>query len=229
MKVEQLVREDNKLASKVLLGLIFSSAGLAILTEQLGVFSAFVVLKPITTILVISLLFSRNFRPLEHYPKLILVGLCFCLAGDTFLLYEKFFVYGLSAFLIGHLFFLRAFSILGGFKFYLIPLLVLVLLTLPIFIWLLPSLGENTIAVAIYMLVLVSMVWQGLCLWQWRSTAFSKAVAVAGVAFMFSDTVIAINKFMLPLPFLQIVILVSYWFSITLLAYSSSQWALMNE
>lgn len=205
-----------------LIPLIIVSAALAILSEQLGHFNSFVLLKPLTTVLVIMLLCVRNEFQLPSYAKLILIGLVFCLLGDSLLLFEQFFVPGLSAFLLGHLIFLRAFSSLGGFKFRALPLLLISMATVAIYLWLLPELGDTRIPVGVYMVVLGTMVWQGICLWLWNPNPFTKMVAFAAILFMISDTIIAVNKFIAPSDYASVAILITYWFSIGFLAYSSN-------
>ena len=54
------------------------------------------VFKPLTTFLIILLVV--RFRNSNSYSKRILLGLIFCLFGDSFLLFENYFIFGLASF-----------------------------------------------------------------------------------------------------------------------------------
>ena len=208
--------------NKFLISAISLSAILAMFCDWHDFQLLFMVLKPLTTILVITLLYQRVKQFDTSYLKLIFAGLVFCLAGDTLLMWDSLFVYGLSAFLVGHLLFLAAFSSLNGFSFILKSLLPIVTVTLAVFLWLLPNLGQISIPVAVYMVVLSTMVWQAVNLYLKQASDFTQMLAIAALAFLFSDSIIAINKFKLPFELSGITILSSYWLSISLIAYSAN-------
>jgi len=123
-------------------------------------------------------------------------GFLFCMSGDIFLDInrELFFVQGLGSFLIGHvlfaLVFIRKFhySSLNAIK----ALFVLIYLIVISFI-LIPHLGSLMIPVVAYMVVIGVM---GL------SAAFLKTTSphifIGASLFVFSDSIIAISKFLWP-------------------------------
>jgi uncharacterized membrane protein YhhN len=207
--------------NKFLISAISLSAVLAMFCDWHNLRLAFLILKPLTTILIIALLLQRVQQFDTRYLKLIFAGLIFCLAGDTLLMWDSLFVYGLSAFLIGHLLFLAAFSSLNGFSLIFRSLLPIATVTFAVFFWLLPKLGEISIPVAIYMVVLSTMVWQAINLYLKQANEFTQMLAIAALLFLFSDSIIAINKFKVPFELSGITILCSYWLSIGLIAYSA--------
>jgi len=87
-----------------------------------------VVSKPLTIFFLLLWVFVFGFQEaiLDTNLLFFIIALGFCLAGDIFLLLppERFFIHGLSAFLIGHLWYILGF---GGFERspkYLVPILI---------------------------------------------------------------------------------------------------------
>ena len=97
--------------------LIVFSAVMAIYFEYVGHRMLYLVLKPLTTILVISILLFSSKTKNERFRNIISTALFFCLLGDIFLLFEGYFVFGLGSFLIAHLLFAFGFIKLEGFHF----------------------------------------------------------------------------------------------------------------
>ena len=77
--------------------------GIAAISAELFNSSLFFALKPLCTISIFTYpLLFRN-AAINSYSKHIAMGLFFCLVGDTFLLFESYFVWGLASFLVAHL------------------------------------------------------------------------------------------------------------------------------
>ncbi|MFT6100635.1 MAG: putative membrane protein YhhN [Arenicella sp.] len=203
-----------------LYGLVFISAMVSVYCQLNQLDGLFIVFKPLTTILIIAALLIWGNRRVPRYLVTLLLALGACLFGDVFLLNDDYFVYGLVSFLIGHLLFCYAFVSLGGFKFYLTPLFILVGVALSFYLYLLPSLGSFAVPVAIYNSVIVLMAWQGVNLLIWNKSFFTGCIALAAVLFMISDSVIAINKFIVPFSWSSAIVLPLYWLSISMLSYS---------
>lgn len=121
----------------------------SMVASQQGDFSAYQVLKPLTTILIILIALFSFTSENKTYNKYITIALCFCLAGDALLLYKEYFLWGLASFLVAHLFFTYAFSTIYGFSRNFMPLFVLGIVCVPYFFYLKPGLGDYTIPVAI--------------------------------------------------------------------------------
>jgi uncharacterized membrane protein YhhN len=204
----------------ILYGLVFISAMVSVFCQLNQLDGLFFVFKPLTTILIIATLLIWGNRRVPRYFVTLLLALVACLLGDIFLLKDDYFVYGLAAFLLGHLLFCYAFVSLGGFKFYLTPLFILATVALLYYLYLLPALGSFAVPVAIYNTVIVLMAWQGVNLFISNKSYFTGCIAIAAVLFMISDSVIAIDKFIVPFNWSSAIILPLYWLSISMLSYS---------
>ena len=201
--------------------LIALCAGMAICFEYLGMQGAFAVFKPLTTILIIAYFIKFAEKSDARFYTLMLLALMACLVGDTFLLKEQFFVYGLGAFLVAHLLFTFAFIQKGGVHAKPLVLILILLISSSYFVFLLPKLGEFVIPVSVYFAVICAMAWQGISLGISQSTKKGKLLALACCLFMFSDSMIAFNKFVIPFGLSGLIILSTYWLSITLIADSA--------
>ena len=185
------------------------------------------IFKPLTTILILSLLFFVQSSELTRFRNIIIVALIFCLIGDIFLLKEEYFVLGLGSFLLGHVLFATGFIKLEGFHFQPISLLVLGAIGAGIFLWLRPDLGAFELPVGIYVVVIVFMAWQGTGLFLRQQQRAYALIGIAVLLFMFSDTIIAINKFKSPIKLAGPIILSTYWMSIALIA--NATYLLLNK
>lgn len=208
---------DHKRQSTInLVSLMLALA--AMCTEYLGYGMAYVILKPLTTISILSLLFFIPKGLSTNFTKIILVALAFCLLGDILLLDSGYFVFGLVAFLLAHILFIVAFIKHKGFWFHWASFIVLFLIGGAIFFWLKPDLGDFMVPVLFYVLVITTMAWQGIGLYLRDKTKAYAWIALAVLFFMLSDTLLAINKFKAPFDNASVLILVTYWLSIGLIA-----------
>jgi uncharacterized membrane protein YhhN len=150
------------------------------------------------------------------------VALLFCWAGDVFLLFQDgasfFFLLGLVSFLIGHVLYILSYryfrwkdtsrGLLGTQKVRLA--LPIILAGTGLVVVLYPSLADLKIPVMIYALVLTLMVLNAVFRYE-RTSSGSFWFAFAGaVLFMISDSLLAINKFMNPLPQASLLIMLTY-------------------
>ena len=184
---------------------------------------AYFILKPACTSTIIAYSLSYRNITLKKYPLRISIGLFFCLLGDSFLLLETFFIYGLVSFLIAHLIFLFAFIKWQGWQWRPKIILVLLPITAAIFIFISKDLGDLYIPVIIYLIIILLMSWQG---WAMSLNPKLKQHRFLGLAvslFLFSDALIAINKFSYNFLFSGALILSSYWLSIYLIADSATR------
>lgn len=202
--------------------LILISAILAIVLDGIGSVGFFV-FKPLTTILILLLPTLYQDSEAKIYVKSIVFGLVFCLFGDAFLLFNSYFLFGLGSFLIGHLFFLYAFVKRQGWqKRYGIGLF-LVILAIGI-CWLIQDkLNTLLIPVLLYMLVIVMMSWQGWGLALNSKTKNLRSLGLGVSLFMFSDTLIAFDKFYIPFSYSGLLILATYWIAIYIIALSGTR------
>ncbi|MFT4629503.1 MAG: putative membrane protein YhhN [Arenicella sp.] len=197
--------------------LIAISACAAIVSQLLGQYLAFSILKPLTSVLVILLVVVYR-QDKSSLTSIVIIGLIACLGGDVLLLDESLFAYGLSSFVLAHLLFTYLFYSLAKGRMNYAPLIALLLFAACFYSILLPKLTELTIPVAVYQLCISVMCWQGINLYLSRRDQVGRWLCIAGLLFVFSDTIIAVNKFLIPFELSGPVILLSYWLSIALIA-----------
>ncbi len=101
-------------------------------------------------------------------------------------------------------------------------LIVLVIVGIALYAWLYPDLGSLKYPVAAYVLVILFMAWQGISLYLKNNTIAYALIAVGVVLFMFSDSMIAVNKFKASFALSGVVILSTYWLAIALIANSAN-------
>jgi uncharacterized membrane protein YhhN len=130
--------------------------------------------------------------------KLLFVGLLLSVAGDVLLDIdrEKMFIPGLAAFLTAHLLYAAAF--LTEFRFTpgrLVPLALLAIYSIGLG-WLLRDIPEGKlIPVMAYLAVITVM---AMCTFLMRRR--HPLIMIGALVFMASDTILAINKFLMPIP-----------------------------
>ena len=195
----------------------------AIYSNYFGLTIIYFILKLLTTSLIIlmPLLYASVKNSL--FAKSIIIGLIFCLIGDFSLLFEHYFTIGLISFLVGHIFFIRSFTVVNGWHW---PLKIGIPLTFiaGILLCLIYSnLNSFFTPVLIYIIVIVIMSWQGIFLQLSSSNEVFKSVGYAVSLFMFSDGILALNKFYIHFSSAGILILSSYWLAIFFLVEAASK------
>jgi uncharacterized membrane protein YhhN len=174
------------------------------------------VFKPLTTLLVIAHAWPRG-RGMPAVRGWVLAGLVLSLAGDIALMWpEQGFLAGLVSFLLAHLAYLWAFTRVARFAARPLPFVGYGALAAAILAWLWPSVPAGLRGpVLAYVLCLASMAAQaGVVALATRDTpdaARGRMLALGGALFLASDTLLAINKFALPLPLSGLWILLTYW------------------
>ena len=152
--------------------------------------------------------------------KFLLLGLTFSWIGDILLLFtnrhELFFIAGLLSFLTAHVFYIFLFSKLGTTVAYKKnPIFwagfVMILLYLQsLLAMLLPKLGTLKIPVSIYAVtisVMLAFAWRGYFSWNVSSRFF---ILFGALAFVASDSFLAINKFNSPFEYASFLIMATY-------------------
>jgi len=193
----------------------------AILAIYFGLYDhrkLFMLFKPLTTILVIALLFFTPKKSNVPLGRMVTISLVFCLLGDVLLLFKDYFLMGLVAFLTAHILLAVSFIQYRGFYKNWITFLVLFGMAGALFFWLQPWLGDLMLPVSIYMLIITFMAWQGVGLYLREMNNVHAWIAMAVLFFMFSDTLLAIAKFKTPFYFSGPLILATYWMSILFIA-----------
>lgn len=151
--------------------------------------------------------------PSDERSNTLVLALCFSWIGDVLLMFqnrgELYFMFGLLAFLIAHLFFIFTYrqhkseddsrALLGVQRFrYSFPILLAGTGLITI---LYPHLGGLRYPVMIYTIVIMAMTLNALFRFG-RTSLFSFSLVFFGsILFMISDSMIAINKFMAPIAY----------------------------
>lgn len=149
--------------------------------------------------------------------KLLFTALLFCAAADIALELAsgKYFVAGLGLFLIAHIFFIITFSREFRFQIAKIPVIVLLVVYSTIMAFILtPSLKEMAIPVYVYMTALTLV-----GIFASLRSARNDFTLYGAISFIVSDSVLAINKFMMPVAAADYVIMVTYYLSLFLIVY----------
>ncbi|MFL6873633.1 lysoplasmalogenase [Pseudomonas marginalis] len=162
---------------------------------------------------VLALLGWLHDAPPTDYRRWISLGLIFSLAGDVLLAWPgDLFIFGLGAFLCAHLAYLRAYFS-DCRRLALLPLaLALGVGAILLGILISHGLGELLVPVVIYALVISAMLWRALARVGSDVPKRSALLAAAGaVSFVFSDTLIGINRFVLSFDAAPYLLIVTYW------------------
>ena len=157
--------------------------------------------------------------PAGERSVVLLAALFFSWVGDVLLMFNGagFFLGGLGGFLIAHIFYVVAYrqhkrtegdGLHGVQKArYAFPV---ILAGTGLLVILMPVLGEMKIPVALYALVLVVMVLTALFRLGFTGLRSFWMVLAGAVLFLISDSTIAINKFLQPVPYAGLLIMSTY-------------------
>jgi alkylglycerol monooxygenase len=199
--------------------LVLQAATLSTLSA-LGLLQGHWIFKPATLILAIIFVAAYAFsaRPRATFDTkfiaLLVAALLFSLAGDVFLMLPgNTFIPGLASFLVAHGFYLQLFRH-GHSWFPSRKALVAVLgvgALMYVVLW--GSLGDPVlkVAVAAYVTMIGLMTAQAIGRATVLRDAASRWVAVGACVFMLSDSLIAVNKFLTPIPAAPLWILLTYY------------------
>jgi alkenylglycerophosphocholine/alkenylglycerophosphoethanolamine hydrolase len=149
--------------------------------------------------------------------KLLFASLLLCAAGDVVLEIgaEQYFIIGLGFFLIAQIMFIVTFS--RDFKMQKSRIPIIALLAayaLAMAIVMTPSLGEMAIPVYLYLIVITLM-----GIFAALRAAKNKFTLYGAVSFIVSDSILAINKFMTPVPAADYLVMVTYYLALFLITF----------
>lgn len=167
--------------------------------------------------------FLVNINKQEHSAYFVIIGaIIFSWFGDMLLMFQakntSFFIFGLGSFLISHVFYIVAYRKSKGdgsgeelskprlarYDFFLI------LICLSLIIVLQPHLGEMMIPVIIYAITITFMTITSVHRYGKTSSTSFWMVTIGALLFMFSDSTIAIDKFIEPIPYARLIIMTTY-------------------
>ena len=162
---------------------------------------------------VLALLGWLQDAPPSAYRRWISIGLMFSLLGDILLAWPvDLFVFGLGAFLFAHLAYLKAYLV--DCRRPAVPALILALLAGGSLLSVMASqgLGDLLVPVSVYALAISAMLWRALARLGSSVIKRSAWLAAAGaLAFVVSDSLIGIDRFVQPFAAAPYLIILSYW------------------
>jgi uncharacterized membrane protein YhhN len=168
------------------------------------------------------------------FDKLILAGFFFSWLGDIALMFDglspHFFLLGLANFLIAHICYIFAFydsvknsttpSLLSRKPYFFLPLLMY---GVGLFYFLFPNLQQFVIPVFVYALVITLMAIFALNRKNRVGEGSFKLVFYGSLLFVLSDSLIALNKFLLQIPMSGLWVMLTYMFAQYLIMKGSSR------
>lgn len=169
--------------------------------------------------LILIFYFALSSQKLASVKFLILAALIFSWLGDVFLLFDKieksYFIYGLSSFLLAHLSYIFYFwfmrKINGVRKLPNIFLLTGIVIYVSIFLAVLAANVNNLfIPLSVYALVISVMLIASLSAFDLKENIYGKICVAGTFLFVVSDSVLAINRFVAPLPLAPFFIMLTY-------------------
>ncbi|RNL52523.1 lysoplasmalogenase [Pedobacter jejuensis] len=186
--------------------------------------------KPLIVItLLVWLYSSTNLKGRFH--KRIFTGLVFGLIGDVFLMLQSgrpnFFIFGLIAFLLCHIFYVRAFILdhksNPNYKnpFFLWAIGAFAIFCSGLFFYLQPNLGAMQFPVLMYAIIITFMAIMAVNRYGKVNIFSFKLILFGSLFFLLSDSVLAVNKFGQPIPQAGVLIMASYMIAQYLIVYGT--------
>ncbi|MFD2446478.1 lysoplasmalogenase [Bacillus sp. CGMCC 1.16607] len=175
--------------------------------------------KIIPMLLILYFAFQIKITNNGKFPWIIITGLFFCMLGDGLLIW---FVVGLTAFLIGHLFYFGGFLTRWSFswpKF--LSIIPIAIYSTTIGYQLLDSIydkGEEALVIPVifYVFVISIMYWSAIM-------TGSKLATAGSTLFVISDSVLAWDKFVSDIPYAGVIIMITYYSAQFLIAHTVSE------
>lgn len=186
--------------------------GIVIHNELVTVITKPLLIPCVTAFFISASLFTPS--PLKRY---IITALFFSWIGDVLLLFQAgqptFFIGGLIAFLIAHIFYIIFFYriwITQQLKIKPVLLLLVVIFYAGLISFLLPHLNAMLIPVLVYGFVISTMLWFALHMYLLRYKVAAAHFISGAMLFVISDSVLAINKFYQPFSAASFIIMLTY-------------------
>ena len=203
----------------MLLALVVQCGALATVTSATGWLHWHWLFKPLTMVFAIFLV-AYSARPQSAKATfdskswwLLGAALVGSLAGDAFLMVEGFFIPGLVSFLLAHVAYIVLFR--QGVAWFPRPLALVATLgvggAMYAFLWQGGLPVELRIPVAVYVTVIALMAAQAIGRAAVLGDRTARQVALGACFFMLSDSLLATNRFVQPLPLAQVWVLATYY------------------
>lgn len=184
----------------IIMGLVY----IFLIPEEPVVFK--IAMKLVPMMLIIMFAASNRSLVSAHYKKVILMGLVISMVADAAIYW---FMAGLAAFFVAHLFYITAFRTARRQSVPLLAAILLILYGLFIVVWIaVPQIlsGELVLGLAIiaYIAVILIMGWEAI-----RTRL--PLVIIGAILFICSDSFLAIDRFVTPLPAREALVMITYY------------------
>lgn len=171
--------------------------------------------KPALLISLILFFYSQSKTMPKSARSIILLALIFSLLGDIFLMFvdqsPHYFMLGLLSFFLAHVFYCVIFFRNRNPKNKPIGLITILLIyAFGLFLLLQDHLGDLKIPVVFYIIIILMMVITAFLRREKVSQKSFIFVFIGAILFVISDSVLAVNKFYMPLPLSGISIMLTY-------------------
>lgn len=177
--------------------------------------------KPVPVLCLAAIVWRANATPARRW---LIAGLLLSALGDLILALpaaldtsagpsvgQSSFMAGLGAFLVAHLCYVAWFMALDR-RWHLARLAAPLVYAGGLLAILWPYLGPMLVPVLAYAVVITLMLWRALAAADGRGAAILQAPAAWGaILFVLSDSLIALNRFVEPLPLATLLIMLTYW------------------
>jgi uncharacterized membrane protein YhhN len=186
--------------------------------------------KPLIVVVLLAwLCLSTNLKGRFH--KRIFTGLIFALAGDILLMFQNgkqgFFIYGLIAFLLCHIFYIRAFTLDHKSNpnhktpYFLWAVGAFAIFCSGLFFYLQPNLGALQFPVLMYAIIICVMALMAVNRYGKVNIFSFKLILYGALFFLLSDSALAVNKFAQPIPQGGALIMATYMIAQYLIVYGT--------
>jgi uncharacterized membrane protein YhhN len=164
----------------------------------------------------------------EYLPNIekTMAALFFSLLGDVYLVYPRFFIYGVISFSVAQCFFILAFSD-GGYIFFqihspdLMSLFFIGIISVSLFCYLFPKLKWGLVFPAfVYCTLITVMFWCSVMQLQKHVCAVTIMGVIGGGLFYISDTILCINLWRGPVPLARFIVMITYYGAIYFITFS---------
>ena len=202
------------------MALLLQSGALSTATAELGLRDWHLFFKPAT--MVIAIIFialslvklkTNGQKTLKRHQTLLLTAIVFSLGGDVCLMLEGLFIPGLVSFLLAHVCYIALFKLDAPWFADRTALVIIAGIGLGMyaFLWSGGLPAALRLPVAAYVTVIALMAAQAWGRYRTLNDSDALLVAIGASFFMLSDSVLAINRFVQPLPWAAVAVLATYY------------------
>jgi uncharacterized membrane protein YhhN len=198
---------DKSISKTDIIYLILSIASMIVYTCLDRQVSLFAIFKPLSILFLLALAVGSINETNKPYAKNIVTGLAFGVVGDVFLIAPDTFVPGLISFLMGHVFYIFAMLKLARKNNFMVLTLIAAATAALVFVMVSGLIESDRtfliLPVICYGAVIALMAYTGI-------TAGEKIISAGVILFLISDSILGINRFVLPVPLGSVIVWVTY-------------------